>query len=117
MKLRRFLSVVPKTVQLWASVFAGCALLIGLVVGYKAAGQGSVLPTMFADGSAALVLGVALAISLLCLGFVFADARHRAMRSVPWVPVAAFLGFLLYFVVPQPIAATCTHRGMIVSNH
>jgi hypothetical protein len=121
MKLRRFLSIVPKTVQLWASVLVACAVLIGLVVGYKAADQGDVLRTMSLDGSAALVLGSALAIWLLCLGFVFADARRRDMRSVLWVLVAALfphlLGFLLYFVLRQPIAAICTHCGRTVSAH
>ena len=119
--LRRFLNVVPKAVQLWASVLVGCALLIGLVAGYETADQGAVLRTMSADGSAALALGIALAIWLLCLGFVFADARRRAMRPVLWGLVAALfphlLGFLLYFVMRQPIASTCTHCGMTVSNY
>ena len=119
--LRRFLNIVPKTVQLWATVLVGCALLIGLAVGHKTAEQDAVLRTMSAYGSAALVLGVVLAIWLLCLGFVFADARRRDMRSVLWVLVAALfphlLGFLLYFVMRQPIASTCTHCGMTVSHH
>jgi zinc-ribbon domain/Phospholipase_D-nuclease N-terminal len=121
MKLRRFLSIVPKTVQLWASVLMGCVLLIGLVLGYKNAYQGAVLRTMSTYGSAALVLGIVLAIWLLCLGFVFADARRRDMRSVLWVLVAALfphlLGFLLYFVMRHPIAATCTQCGKTVSSH
>lgn len=121
MRLRRFLSIVPKTVQLWASVLVGCALLIGLVVGYKTADQGSVSRTMSAYGGAALVLGITLAIWLLCLGFVFADARRRAMRSVPWVLVAALfphlLGFLLYFVMRQPIASACAHCGQTIPLH
>jgi hypothetical protein len=121
MKLPHFLSIVPKAVQLWASVFVGCALLIGLVAGYKTANHGALLRTMSAYGSAALVLGIVLAIWLLCLGFVFADARRRDMRSILWVLVAALfphlLGFLLYFVMRHPIAATCTHCGMTVSNH
>jgi hypothetical protein len=97
MKLRRFLSIVPKTVQLWASVFAGCALLIGLVAGYKAAGQGAVLRTMFADGSAALVLGVALCgqspayrsqpCFLTCWDFFFTLSCLN--RSPPPAPTAA----------------------------
>ena len=119
--LRRFFSIVPKTVQLWASVLVGCALLIGLVVGYKAADQGAVFPDMSADGSAALLIGTVLAIWLLCLGFVFADARRRAMRPVPWVLVAGLfphlLGFLLYFVLRQPIASTCTQCGKTVPLH
>ena len=121
MKLRRFLSIVPKTVQRGALVILGCASLIGLVVGYEVADQGAVLRTISMYGGAALVLGSLLAIWLLCLGFVFADARRRAMRSVLWVLVAALfphlLGFLLYFVMRHPIAATCTQCGMTVSNH
>ena len=121
MRIRRFLSIVPKTVQLWASVLVGCTLLIGLVAGYKTASPGAVLWTMSADGGAALVLGIALAIWLLCLGFVFADARRRAMRSVLWVLVAALfphlLGFLLYFVMRQPIASTCPHCGQTIPLH
>jgi hypothetical protein len=119
--LHRFLNIVPKTVQLWASILVGCALLVGLVVAYETADQGAVLRTMSAFGGAALVLGVLLAVWLLCLGFVFADARRRAMRPILWVLVAALfphlLGFLLYFVMRHPIAAACTHCGMTVSNH
>jgi hypothetical protein len=121
MRLRRFLSIVPKTVQRWAWVVVGCELLIGLVMGYKAADQGAMLRTMSTYGGAALVFGIAMAIWLLCLGFVFADARRRDMRPILWVLVAALfphlLGFLLYFVLRHPIAATCTQCGMTVPNH
>jgi hypothetical protein len=121
MKLRRFLNIVPKTTQLWAAVLVGCALLIGLVVGYETAHQGARLRIMSTYGCAALVVGAGLAIWLLCLGFVFADARRRDMRAVLWVLVAALfphlLGFLLYFVMRHPIAATCTQCGMTVSSH
>jgi len=119
--LRRFLNIVPKTVQLCAWILVGCAPLVGLVVAYETAGQGAGLHTMFVDGSAALVVGVVLATWLLCLGFVFADARRRDMRPALWVLVAALfphlLGFLLYFVLRHPIAETCTHCGMNVPNH
>ena len=119
--IRRFLNIVPKEVRLWASILAGCLFLIGLAMAYETAGQGVRLRTMSAYGSAALVFGVLAAIWLLCLGFVFADARRRDMRAVLWVLVAALfphlLGFLLYFVMRHPIAATCTQCGMTVSNH
>jgi len=119
--LRRFFGIVPKILQRWALVVVGCALLIGLVGGYKAADQGAVLPTMSAYGSAALVFGTVLAFWLLCLGFVFADARRRAMRPVAWVLVAGLfphlLGFLLYFVLRQPIASTCTQCGKTIPLH
>jgi hypothetical protein len=120
MNLRRFLNLVPKSVQLWAAILVGCAVLIGLIVGYETADQGTRLWIMSAYGSAALVLSVMLALWLLCLGFVFADAQRRDMRAALWVLVAALfphlLGFLLYFVMRQPISATCTHCGMAVSS-
>jgi hypothetical protein len=119
--LRRFLNIVPKTVQLCAWILVGCAPLVGLVVAYETAGRAAVLHTMSVDGGAALVVGVVLAAWLLCLGFVFADARRRDMRAVLWVLVAALfphlLGFLLYFVLRHPIAETCTHCGMKVPSH
>jgi|CZKL01.1.fsa_nt_gi hypothetical protein len=121
MKLRRFFSVVPKAVQLSAVVIVACAVLIGLGVGYLAADQGAGLRTMSLYGSAALVLGIVIATWLLCLGFVFADARRRAMRPVLWILVAGLfphlLGFLLYFVMRQPIAKTCTHCGQTIPLH
>jgi hypothetical protein len=113
MRIRQLFSIVPKAVQLWAVVIVDCAVLIGLVVGYQAADQGARLRTMSLDGSAALLVGIVIATWLLCLGFVFADARRRAMRPVLWSLVAGLfphlLGFLLYFVMRQAIASTCIH--------
>jgi Phospholipase_D-nuclease N-terminal len=119
MKIRDFLSIVPQAVKRWALVIGGCTVLIGLVVGYhagnQAANQGAALRTMSIYGSAGLFGGVVITTWLVCLGFVFADARRRAMRPILWVLVAALfphlLGFLLYFVLRQPIAAPCTHCG------
>jgi len=117
--LRRFFSVVPKTVQIWAPVLAGCAPLMGLIAGYETSERGAVAWTMPALGGGAFVVGCVLAIWLLCLGFVFADARRRAMRAVAWVLVAALfphlLGFLLYFVLRQPIASICNQCGKTVA--
>ena len=121
MKVRNFLSVVPEAVKTWALVIVAGAVLIGLLLGYRAADWGAELRTMSIYGSAALFVGALIATWLVCLGFVFADARRRAMRPVLWVLVAALfphlLGFLLYFVLRYPIAATCTQCGVTVSNH
>jgi hypothetical protein len=118
MNIRRFLSVVPKAVQLWALVIVGCGVLIGLGVGYHAAEHGAALRTMAIYSSAGLFGGVLIAAWLLSLGFVFADARRRAMRPFLWVLVAALfphlLGFLLYFVMRQPIASPCSHCGRTI---
>jgi hypothetical protein len=118
MNIRRFLSVVPKAVRTWSLVIAGCGVLIGLGVGYHEA-QGPGLRTMSIYAGAGLFGGVVTAAWLLCLGFVFADARRRAMRPFLWVLVAALfphlLGFLLYFVMRQPLASTCSHCGQTMT--
>ena len=106
-----FLSVVPKAVQFWATAVVCCGVLIGLVVGYYAAPPGAVFRTMAADGAAALAGGILVAIWLLGLGFVFADARQRAMPPVLWTLVAMLvpnlLGFLLYFAMRKPLTVSC----------
>jgi hypothetical protein len=105
------LNVVPKAVQVWALAIVAAAVLIGLAVGGYAVANGAVLQTMFAYAAAALAVGMVIAIWLLCLGFVFADARRRGMRAAGWTLVAMLmpnlLGFLLYFVIRRPLAAPC----------
>ncbi len=111
MKIRRFLSVVPKNVQRCAVAVVCCGVLIGLVAGYFTAAPGAELRSMAAGGGAALAGGVLSAIWLLCLGFVYADARRRVMPPVPWTLVAMLvpnlLGFLLYFVMRKPLTVPC----------
>ena len=115
---RRFLSVVPKAVQIWALAAGACTVLIGSVVAFHALQQGFGLRAMSMYGSAGLVSGVVVAAWILCLGFVYADARQRAARAVLWVLVAALfphlLGFLLYFVMRPPIPAACSHCGRTI---
>jgi hypothetical protein len=106
-----FLSVIPKAVQAWAVAIVAAAVLIGLAVGGYAVAGGAALQTMFGDAAAALAVGMVMAIWLLCLGFVFADARRRGMRAAGWMLVAMLmpnlLGFLLYFVMRRPLAVPC----------
>ena len=107
----RFLNVVPRAVQVWAVAIVAAAVLIGLAVGGYAVAGGAALQTMFVYAAAALAVGVVIAIWLLCLGFVFADARRRGMRAAGWTLVAILmpnlLGFLLYFVMRRPLGAPC----------
>jgi hypothetical protein len=123
MKRRPFLSVVPKAIQIWALVLVGAAVSIALVIGGRTAGAGAgeLLRTMSLFGGMALLFSSFMAVWLLGVGFVYADARQRAMRPIPWVLAVIFfphlLGFLLYFVMRQPITAICTHCGMAVSPY
>jgi len=120
MKRRRFLSVVPKSFQTGAFGIVGCATLAGLVIGYlHVYQQRAALHTMFVSGGLGLLAGVVIAIWLLCLGYVYADARQRAMPPVLWMLVALLvpnlLGFLLYFAIRRPLTVTCTSCGQASS--
>jgi len=117
---RRFLSVVPKSFQTGSFGILVSATLAGLFIGYvHVYRQGAALHTMFVEGGLGLLVGVGLAIWLLCLGYVYADARQRAMPPVLWLLVALLvpnlLGFLLYFAIRRPLTVTCTSCGQATS--
>jgi hypothetical protein len=115
----RFLNVVPKPVQAWAVAVVAVAVLIGFSVGGYAFAHGEGLRPMFVYAAAALAVGMVIATWLLCLGFVFADARRRGMRAAGWTLVAMLmpnlLGFLLYFVMRRPLAAPCVRCSREIS--
>jgi hypothetical protein len=119
MKLHQFFCVVPKAVRIAAaSMFAGSVLLAllstaGFFFGHAGdnghRGTGAVLGLMV------ILFAFVLSTWLLGVGYVYGDARRRAMRPIVWVLVAILaphlLGFLLYFVLRQPIAAICASCG------
>jgi hypothetical protein len=65
-----------------------------------------------------LLAGSLVALWILCLGYVYADARRRAMPAVPWTLIAALvpnlLGFLFYFALRRPIMSPCPQCGQPV---
>jgi Phospholipase_D-nuclease N-terminal len=118
MKLRQFLNVVPKPVKTGAAILLGCAVLAGLAAGLT--NYASLpAPVLLAGPGVGLLVGSVTAIWLLCLGYVYADARRRAMPRILWTLIAAFmpnlLGFLLYFCLRRPIALPCTQCGQAIA--
>ncbi len=122
MKINRLLSVVPRNVRIGAALFAGCAPLAGLILGsfertldHLPSDPTATLLAMGIGVGAGLFIGSLFAIWLLCVGFVYGDAKLRAMRPALWVWIVILfphlLGFLLYFVLRQPITSTCPHCG------
>jgi hypothetical protein len=126
MSFRQFLDVVPKSVKTVAAVIAGGGVLIGLAgTLIKANSEGQlcargasfpVLASIAAPGIGfGLLAGVVIAIWILGLGYVNADARRRGMPPILWTLIAAFipnlLGFLLYFALRRPFAMPCPHCG------
>ncbi len=128
MKIRQFLSVVPKPAKVAAAIVFGCAVIIGPVIGFMNAASG---PWESAYGVPSVVLGSAagigvgllggalIAVWLLCLGYVYADAQRRAMPAVLWtlivILVPNLLGFLLYFALRRPIVSACAHCGQPIA--
>jgi hypothetical protein len=111
MIVRQFLDVVPKPVKTVALVVACGGVLIGLAFTVGLIDGKAVIAAPFLG----LLAGVVIAIWILGLGYVYADARRRGMPPILWTLIVAFipnlLGFLLYFALRRPIALRCPHCG------
>jgi hypothetical protein len=117
MKVRQFLDVVPKPVKTAAYALVAGAALIGVTAAFiRSTNDAYYLMQGLCFG---LLGGGVVAIWVLCLGFVYADARRRAMPPILWTLIVAFipnlLGFLLYFALRRPIALPCSQCGMAIT--
>jgi hypothetical protein len=116
------LSVVPKGSRIAACAVVCCAVLIGVVVGIT---QGHLhnarppAPGGLIGMSIGLLAGALAALWILCLGYVYADARRRAMPAVLWTLLVALvpnlLGFLFYFALRRPLASPCPKCGHAIA--
>jgi RNA polymerase subunit RPABC4/transcription elongation factor Spt4 len=67
-------------------------------------------------------IGLPLIVSfyLLMTGYVYGDARRRGMRAFMWALLAFLIpnaiGFILYFVMREPLMRTCRQCGKLVSG-
>jgi Phospholipase_D-nuclease N-terminal len=123
MKAHRFLSVVPKPFHIVACAIVCSAVLIGVLVGFgPGPGRLPAPPELHRLGGLGigLLAGSIAGIWVLCLGYVYADSRRRAMRPVLWTLIAALipnlLGFLLYFALRQPILLPCPGCGRPIAT-
>ncbi len=59
--------------------------------------------------------GLLVAVVVLLIGYINADARRRGMRYVMWTLLAIFIpnsiGIILYFVLRDPLLARCPKCG------
>jgi hypothetical protein len=144
MKFHQFWSVVPRRVRIAACSIVVCAILVGLIAGFiegtldapryhleennpaistfqRVTTHGHALQALesITGLGVGLLLGSLIAIWILCLGYVYADARRRAMPAVPWtlaaILVPNLLGFLLYFIMRRPIGLPCTNCGQSIT--
>jgi hypothetical protein len=128
MKTDSFWNLVPKGVKIAATVVFICALIVGPLIGACQGHMGGfnhpngmppgVLTSAIGLGAGTMV-GACIAFWLLCLGYVFADSRRRAMPAVLWVLVCIFipnlLGFLLYFALRRPLGSPCSNCGNLIA--
>lgn len=91
---------------LMASLF-----LLPLIVEHEYRGLLFVFPVFLMT----LIGAVALAVYALLIGYVYGDARRRAMNQVMWTLLAIFIpsavGVILYFILRDPIPVPCPSCG------
>lgn len=62
--------------------------------------------------------GIAVAIYILLIGFVYVDAKRRGMRYVMWTLLCIFIGngigLILYFILRDPMPAPCPKCSFLV---
>lgn len=65
--------------------------------------------------SIALVMGTVVALWLLALGYIYADAKRRSMPPVLWLAIVIIvpnmIGFILYFALRKPLLSACVNCG------
>ena len=117
MKSNQFWNTVPKPVRTAALATIGIAVLLGLIVGGVQAWSGNqfvALGSLF-GACIGVSMGSLVALFILCLGYVYADARRRAMPPVLWTLLALLvpnlLGFLFYFALRRPLISPCPQCG------
>jgi Phospholipase_D-nuclease N-terminal len=120
MRRRQFWDVVPQPVRIAACAIVCIAVLVGLVAGAvhgQALGHCALSPVLqsLAGIGMGLLAGSLIAIWILCLGYVYADSRRRAMPAILWTLLAALvpnlLGFLFYFALRRPLVSPCPRCG------
>jgi hypothetical protein len=109
---RNFWNIVPRPAKTVACALICLGVLIGLVVGIVQ-GCASHLPAWnaFFGSGIGLVASCLVALWVVCLGYVYADARDRGMPPILWLLLAALvpnlLGFLFYFALRRPLLLAC----------
>lgn len=67
-----------------------------------------------------LLAGTVVGCYLLLVGYVSRDAQRRGMSSILWTLVVVFipngLGFIVYFILRQPIGRACPQCGSTVQT-
>ncbi len=108
--LAREWSLVPGWARILAAVFmlAVVALLVFLLQGTRGVVGLMFLPVV-------IVTGPLTALWVLAIGYVSGDAPRRGMSRALWLTIVILvpnaIGFVLYFVLRDPLRKPCPHCG------
>jgi hypothetical protein len=107
-RLREELAVIPRA--MWVITILGYVGFATLVVFVIAKEMPLVVRLVFGLGIPLIFSSV-----LLLTGYVYGDARRRNMQPLLWALLALLMpsaiGFILYFIMREPLMLTCTQCG------
>lgn len=115
-KLRSELSIIPT----WARVLA-FVLLVAAPVGLATLmSYDKNAPPLALGVGLGLFIGAAMGTLVLAIGYVNRDAKRRGMSATLWTLIVIFvpnaLGFLLYFLMREPLRSPCPSCGQLVQT-
>jgi hypothetical protein len=110
------LKIVPR----WAWMLAVVGFFIAQFFFDVVVARHSNAPPAWERPLLGLLLGLVLACFLLFISYINRDAKRRGMSPVLWTIVAVLipngLGFILYFVLRQPLRSACPKCGNAVQS-
>jgi RNA polymerase subunit RPABC4/transcription elongation factor Spt4 len=119
-RFRDELKVIPRTARTIAVLaYAFVTAMIGLFVTF------SPDPELARTHEAGKILimvmpGILLAVYVLMVGYVYADAKRRGMRYAMWTLLAIFIpysiGIILYFVLRDPLMKPCPGCSQVLKS-
>src|ERR1044072_8020225 len=104
--------VVPQGMKTFAAIVFGIGVICMGVFAYKAGVADAHItraggPPSAVISAVSLLVGTVVALWLLTLGYIYADAKRRGMPPVLWVAIAVIvpnmIGFILYFALRTPL--------------
>ena len=112
--LSREIKVLPT----WAWALAGIAFIAAQIFFNAYLPHQKDAPPQWACSLLGLLAGLMGGVYLLLIGYVNRDSKRRGMSPLLWTLVVIFipnaLGFILYFVLRQPMRAACPQCGTLV---